>query len=117
MPRSLLLRSSSAALQTALLERTRLGALGLVLAVIVIRAGEKDLKQVLKELKGIAGKARTQIVKDYIAWPLLSGLVMTGIETAVLTIKNRAERRSRNPVRQARGSAARPRASAATTAT
>ena len=36
-----------------------------------IREGEKDLKQVRKELKGIAGKARTQITKDYIAWPLI----------------------------------------------
>jgi NADPH-dependent stearoyl-CoA 9-desaturase len=48
-----------------------------------IRAGEKDKKKVLKELKGIAGKARTQIVKDYISWPLLSGLVMTGIDAAL----------------------------------
>ena len=37
-----------------------------------IRAGEKDLKQVRKELKGIAGKARAQITKDYIAWPLIT---------------------------------------------
>ncbi|HYZ81637.1 MAG TPA: fatty acid desaturase, partial [Solirubrobacteraceae bacterium] len=44
-----------------------------------IRAGEKDPKQLRKELKGIAGKARTQITKDYIAWPLISGLVMTAI--------------------------------------
>ena len=38
-----------------------------------IRAGEKPWKQVWKDLKGIAGKARSQIVKDYIAFPLLSG--------------------------------------------
>src|SRR3712207_8223731 len=37
-----------------------------------IRTGEKDKKQVAKELKGIAGKARAQITKDYIAWPALS---------------------------------------------
>ena len=36
--------------------------------------GEKSKKEVLEELKGIAGKARAQIVKDYIAWPLLSAL-------------------------------------------
>src|SRR5215210_2262579 len=41
-----------------------------------IRSGEKSKKQVARELKGIAGKARTQIVKDYIAWPLLSSLLM-----------------------------------------
>src|SRR5438105_14840587 len=33
-----------------------------------IRRGEKDKEQLRKELKGIAGKARTQIQKDYIAW-------------------------------------------------
>ncbi len=54
-----------------------------------IRAGEKDLKQVRKELKGIAGKARTQITKDYIAWPLISGVVMTLVEAGVLALKAR----------------------------
>jgi linoleoyl-CoA desaturase len=67
-----------------------------------VRAGEKDMKEVLKDLKGIAGKARTQIVKDYLAWPLISGLVMTGIEAAVISIRNRRERRSKNPLIQAR---------------
>jgi len=38
-----------------------------------IRAGEKSKEQVLKELKGIGIKARRQIVKDYIAFPALSG--------------------------------------------
>src|SRR6201997_3236699 len=42
-----------------------------------IRKGEKSKEELRKELKGIAGKARTQIVKDYIAWPFISGLVMT----------------------------------------
>jgi NADPH-dependent stearoyl-CoA 9-desaturase len=54
-----------------------------------IRAGEKSMKQVRKELKGIAGKARAQIQKDYVAWPLISGLVMTGIEAAVFTVRTR----------------------------
>jgi fatty acid desaturase len=67
-----------------------------------IRKGEKDMKQVRKELKGIAGKARAQIVKDYIAWPLISGLVMTGIEAAVFTAQTRSERGSRNPIVQAK---------------
>jgi linoleoyl-CoA desaturase len=67
-----------------------------------VRAGEKDMKEVLKDLKGIAGKARTQIVKDYLAWPLISGLVMTGIEAAVISVRNRRERRSKNPLTQAR---------------
>src|SRR3954463_2909572 len=48
-----------------------------------IRSGEKSQKQVLKELKGIAGKARLQIQKDYIAWPLLSGLATAAVDVAV----------------------------------
>ena len=38
-----------------------------------VRKGEKDRKELLKELKGIWGKARNQIVKDYLAFPALSG--------------------------------------------
>jgi fatty acid desaturase len=37
------------------------------------RAGEKSWKKVFKEMTGIWGKARRQIVKDYVAFPLLSG--------------------------------------------
>jgi NADPH-dependent stearoyl-CoA 9-desaturase len=37
-----------------------------------IRRGEKSKEQVRRELKGIAGKARLQITKDYVAWPLIS---------------------------------------------
>ncbi len=58
-----------------------------------IRAGEKSQKQVLKELKGIAGKGRAQIQKDYIAWPLLSAAVSTGVRAGVHALANR--RRSR----------------------
>jgi linoleoyl-CoA desaturase len=38
-----------------------------------IRTGEKSRAQVVRELKAIGGKARRQIVKDYIAFPALSG--------------------------------------------
>ena len=38
------------------------------------RAGQKSWWQVAKDFTGILGKARRQIVKDYIAWPLLSGI-------------------------------------------
>jgi linoleoyl-CoA desaturase len=38
-----------------------------------IRKGEKDRKDLRKELKGIVGKARKQVVKDYLAFPALSG--------------------------------------------
>jgi fatty acid desaturase len=38
-----------------------------------IHSGEKSKEQVISELKAIGLKARRQIVKDYIAFPLLSG--------------------------------------------
>jgi linoleoyl-CoA desaturase len=38
-----------------------------------VRTGERSWRDVVKDLGGIFGKARRQIVKDYIAWPLLSG--------------------------------------------
>ncbi len=60
------------------------------LDLTAIRAGEKDMKQVAKELKGIAGKARTQITKDYIAWPAISGGVMTLIELGLIAYKARS---------------------------
>jgi linoleoyl-CoA desaturase len=47
-----------------------------------IRAGDKEMSQVKKELKGMAGKARAQIQKDYVAWPLLSGLAMAAFDVA-----------------------------------
>ncbi|HUA05095.1 MAG TPA: acyl-CoA desaturase [Solirubrobacteraceae bacterium] len=62
-----------------------------------IRKGEKDSKQLRKELKGIAGKARTQIQKDYIAWPVISGLVMTLIDVAYLSGR-RSDDKSRGNV-------------------
>ncbi|MGH2831668.1 MAG: fatty acid desaturase family protein, partial [Solirubrobacteraceae bacterium] len=40
-----------------------------------IHAGEKSKKQVVRELKAIGVKARSQIIKDYVAFPALSALV------------------------------------------
>jgi linoleoyl-CoA desaturase len=57
-----------------------------------IRRGEKSHKEALQDLKGIAGKARTQIVKDYIAWPLLSAGVMAGLEYAIDRVQGRSRR-------------------------
>jgi len=62
-----------------------------------IRKGEKSMAQVRTELKGIAGKARTQIQKDYVAWPLISGLVMTAIEAGIFTIRTRTNGGRRSP--------------------
>ena len=57
-----------------------------------IRRGEKSHKEALKDLKGIAGKARAQIVKDYVAWPLLSAAIMTGAEYALGRMRGRSRR-------------------------
>jgi linoleoyl-CoA desaturase len=57
-----------------------------------IRRGEKSHKEALKDLQGIAGKARTQIIKDYIAWPLLSAGIMAGTEYAIDRIGGRSRR-------------------------
>ncbi len=72
-----------------------------------IRAGEKDSQQLRQELKGIGGKARTQITKDYIAWPLISGLVMTAIEAGVLAARRGGESRAQGLGRRARRAARR----------
>ena len=51
-----------------------------------------------RQVKGIVGKAKSQIVKDYIAWPLLSGLATAGVELALETVADR-----RAPGRRRRG--------------
>ncbi len=70
-----------------------------------IRAGEKSHKELRKDLKGIAGKARAQIVKDYVAWPLISGLVMTAVEVGAIAIKSEVEGRRSGLSRRARRAA------------
>jgi NADPH-dependent stearoyl-CoA 9-desaturase len=44
-----------------------------------VRSGQKSRQEVLHELKGIAGKARTQVTKDYIAWPLISAAAVAAM--------------------------------------
>src|SRR5690349_18245256 len=63
-----------------------------------IRKGEKSKKQLRREVKGILGKARTQIVKDYLAWPLISALAAGGVRAAIEvgrkpSLRERAARR------------------------
>ena len=48
-----------------------------------IRTGEKSKGQVRRELAGIREKAKSQIVKDYIAWPFLSALAMAALDAAL----------------------------------
>ncbi len=45
-----------------------------------IKKGDKSKEQVLRELKGMAGKGWQQIQKDYIAFPALSGLASLAVE-------------------------------------
>jgi fatty acid desaturase len=75
-----------------------------------IRKGEKSKKQLRKELKDIAGKARSQIVKDYVAWPLISGLAAAAFDVAraapELTRKRRLRRRKRDKIARAAASIA-----------
>jgi linoleoyl-CoA desaturase len=41
-----------------------------------VRSGEKSKEEVRRQLKGMAAKARSQIIKDYVAFPVLSALLM-----------------------------------------
>ncbi|WP_051342802.1 fatty acid desaturase family protein [Pseudonocardia spinosispora] len=45
-----------------------------------IRAGEKPWKDVWHDLKGISGKARDQIVKDYLGWPAVSAAAALALD-------------------------------------
>src|SRR3954454_237194 len=57
-----------------------------------IRKGDKTKAQIQREVKGIIGKARTQIVKDYVAWPLISALADTGARAAVELVRTPSRR-------------------------
>jgi NADPH-dependent stearoyl-CoA 9-desaturase len=57
-----------------------------------IRTGRKSKAQVKRELAGIREKAKSQIVKDYIAWPLLSGLAMAALDAAIEVGRGRGGR-------------------------
>jgi fatty acid desaturase len=51
-----------------------------------IKRGEKSKEEVNRQLKGMAGKAREQIVKDYVAFPVLSGLLGLGFDAALAAL-------------------------------
>src|SRR5436190_21062102 len=72
-----------------------------------IRSGEKPKEQVLRELKGIAGKGRTQLVKDYVAWPLMSALAAGSVQLAAESVRqsrlrSRVRRMLERPVKRLR---------------
>jgi linoleoyl-CoA desaturase len=48
-----------------------------------IRKGRKSKAQIKRELGGIREKAKSQVVKDYVAWPLLSGLAMAALDAGL----------------------------------
>ncbi len=47
-----------------------------------IKTGEKSKQQLLRELKGMARKGREQITKDYVVFPVLSGLAAAAAKLA-----------------------------------
>jgi fatty acid desaturase len=63
-----------------------------------IRKGEKSKEAVQREVKGLLGKARLQITKDYIVFPAISGLVATAVE-AGLASRNVAAKRKPKTVK------------------
>ena len=68
-----------------------------------IRKGTKSKAQVQRELKGIAAKAKSQVVKDYVAWPLISGLAAAAADLGIELL--RRIRRERPPRGRARARA------------
>jgi linoleoyl-CoA desaturase len=64
-----------------------------------IRSGEKPMSKVREELKGIAWKGRLQIQKDYVAWPLLSAAISTGVKAGVQALADRRRSRRQKAVK------------------
>jgi NADPH-dependent stearoyl-CoA 9-desaturase len=60
-----------------------------------IKRGEKSKAQIRRELKGMARKGRQQITKDYVVFPVISGLVSTGVELALAATRSAQQRKSR----------------------
>jgi len=60
-----------------------------------IRKGTKTKAQVKRELKGIAAKAKSQVVKDYVAWPLISGLAAAAFDFGLESIRESGGERGR----------------------
>lgn len=58
-----------------------------------IRKGEKPLKQVKGEVKDVMGKARDQVLKDYVAWPAVSGLAGAAASLAASAVTGKLRKR------------------------
>ena len=61
-----------------------------------IRAGEKKWPEIRRDLSGIAGKARLQLQKDYVAWPLLSAALSTAALALAAELANRRHSRRKH---------------------
>ncbi len=61
-----------------------------------IRKGEKPMDDVKQELKGIAGKAKSQVVKDYIAWPAVSAAANAAGSLAVSAVTGKLKKKQRS---------------------
>ena len=68
-----------------------------------IKRGEKSKEQVRREVKGMARKAREQITKDYIVFPVLSGLAATAAGAGVAALKARRRGRAGGVLSRLRG--------------
>ena len=66
-----------------------------------LRAGEKTKEDVVEDLKGIGGKARDQIVKDYVGWPAISALAAGATDFVVRRDKDKALKRARDTFKKA----------------
>ncbi len=83
-----------------------------------IRKGEKSKEQLRREVEGMLRKGRQQIVKDYLAWPLIGALASAAVHAGLAaarrpSLRERAARRlRRRPGPSPRPSSSRSRASA-----
>jgi NADPH-dependent stearoyl-CoA 9-desaturase len=60
-----------------------------------IKKGEKSKAQIRRELKGMARKGRQQITKDYIVFPIISGLLSTAVELTLAATRSTQQPKSR----------------------
>jgi len=58
-----------------------------------VRSGEKPKAKVRAELRAIGAKVREQALKDYVAWPLLSGLAAAALEAGLSRRRAKSRRR------------------------
>ncbi len=56
-----------------------------------IRKGTKSKAQIQRELEGIRAKAKSQVVKDYVAWPLISGLAAVAADLGIELLRSSGE--------------------------